>query len=631
MSHEVLKELLVAVGFKTDESSYKRATTLMAGVEKQLVANDKASRKRDAGEKARVAAQTLRAAEVASSLRMVGVAVAGFATAAGAAMGALAVAIKNSIGEFDRLYYISGRSGASVNNLKALGYAFAQTGSSAEAALQAVDNFARARRSNPGIDGLIRSLGVSTEGDGSEVLSNALDAAVKRHPQHTSQQIAAQFGISADDVDHWIRYRKEIAEFNKQYKDLQRTFGVNGDEMARASKVISQAFGQFTAVVEVLRDKLVSLFLPAIEAVAKGVTDLLKILTNEENVAAFASYFDKPIAAIKEMVRWIKALYDQFVILFEYVRNSPIGKLLGAINPGFFREKFLDLITPSSAQAATNGEGDTTASQSKPGIVQRGVNAVKRALGLGGGSTDGMQARAPEAAGKYRPVYALSDADLSQRTADIIAGEAIRKNPESIDAVINNMMNRVGSKGWGPSKNLLQVATAPGQYEAAWKGSKANPAETEFIRSRIRAIASGGVPDNTNGSNAYRAGSYRGPWYQKHRDAPVIGGNRFAYEPNAGNGPYSPYRDPRSDAPKSPPVPRFSTMPNTLNLDDYMRSQPMGSMSTSNDNSRTVTQQNPVTVNINGASDPQATASAVTRGVGQAHDMSLRNVQTAIR
>lgn len=216
MANEVLKEFLIAVGFKPDESGFKRATTMMASVEKQLVANDKAAKERDAGEKARVAAQTLRAAEVASSLRMVGAAVAGFATVAGAAMGALAVAIKNTVGEFDRLYYISGRSGASVNNLKALGYAFAQTGSSAEAALQAVDNFARARRSNPGIDGLLRSYGVGTSGDSSEVLSNALDAITKRHPQYTAQQVAGLLGISPDEVDHWVRYRKEIAEFNKQ-------------------------------------------------------------------------------------------------------------------------------------------------------------------------------------------------------------------------------------------------------------------------------------------------------------------------------------------------------------------------------------------------------------------------------
>ncbi|MBN6824306.1 cell wall hydrolase [Methylobacterium organophilum] len=163
-----------------------------------------------------------------------------------------------------------------------------------------------------------------------------------------------------------------------------------------------------------------------------------------------------------------------------------------------------------------------------------------------------LNARAPEGAGKYRPEYKVTEADLSQRTADIIAGEAIRKNPESIDAVINNMMNRVGSKGWGPSGNLQQVATAPGQYEAAWRGSKASPSETEFIRSRIKAIASGGVPDNTNGANSYRAESYfRGAGRNKTWartlgvNGTVVGGNRFTYDPSASNGPYAPYAKPK--------------------------------------------------------------------------------------
>jgi hypothetical protein len=180
-------------------------------------------------------------------------------------------------------------------------------------------------------------------------------------------------------------------------------------------------------------------------------------------------------------------------------------------------------------------------------VERRGGEGIRRRARRSERATDEgrLNARAPEGAGKYRPEYKVGEADLSQRTADIIAGEALRKNPESIDAVINNMMNRVGSKGWGPSKNLLEVATAPGQYEAAWRGSKASPSETEFIRSRIKAIASGGVPDNTNGSNAYRAGSYRGPWYRKHADAPVIGGNRYAFEPWTANGPYAPYAKPK--------------------------------------------------------------------------------------
>lgn len=174
------------------------------------------------------------------------------------------------------------------------------------------------------------------------------------------------------------------------------------------------------------------------------------------------------------------------------------------------------------------GGGSADAAEGGDGIRRRGR---RNAEAVDAGR---MNARAPEGAGKYRPEYKVTDADMSQRLADIIAGEAQRRNPESIDAVINNMMNRVGSKGWGPSKNLLEVATAPKQYEAAWKGSKASPSETRFIQDRIKAIASGGVPDNTNGANSYRAEVYfRGEGRNKTWartlgvNGQVVGGNRF--------------------------------------------------------------------------------------------------------
>lgn len=147
--------------------------------------------------------------------------------------------------------------------------------------------------------------------------------------------------------------------------------------------------------------------------------------------------------------------------------------------------------------------------------------------------------RAPTTPGTFRPQYKLGDADLDDRVVNTIAGEAVTSNPESIDAVVNNMMNRVGSKGWGPSGNLLDVARAPGQY-AGYRGASAK--EAERIRDRIRAITSGGVPDNTNGANSYRAASYRGPWAQKHAaDGRVVGGNRFAFDPAVKNGPFAPY------------------------------------------------------------------------------------------
>ena len=147
---------------------------------------------------------------------------------------------------------------------------------------------------------------------------------------------------------------------------------------------------------------------------------------------------------------------------------------------------------------------------------------------------------------KYRPEYKLSDVDLSDPVVNTIAGEAYTKNRESVDAVINNMLNRVGTKGWGPSSNLREVARAPGQYEGFRPAKKE---EADFIRERIRAIASGDVPDNTKGSNEFRATSYvkgagAGKSFARRAEQGGIGdvgGNTFAYNPSVKPGPYSPY------------------------------------------------------------------------------------------
>ena len=147
---------------------------------------------------------------------------------------------------------------------------------------------------------------------------------------------------------------------------------------------------------------------------------------------------------------------------------------------------------------------------------------------------------------KYRPEYKLSDVDLSDPVVNTIAGEAYTKNRESVDAVINNMLNRVGTKGWGPSSNLREVARAPGQYEGFRPAKKE---EADFIRERIREIASGNVPDNTKGSNEFRATSYvkgagAGKSFARRAEQGGIGdvgGNTFAYNPSVKPGPYSPY------------------------------------------------------------------------------------------
>jgi hypothetical protein len=155
--------------------------------------------------------------------------------------------------------------------------------------------------------------------------------------------------------------------------------------------------------------------------------------------------------------------------------------------------------------------------------------------------------------GIYRPVRTLDPDDLNDEVLRVIAGEARMNDPDSVNAVINNMFNRLGADGFGPSKTLLEVATAPGQYEAHWKGGRVlSDAERVYLTERIKSIASGSEPDITNGATSYRASSYvfgAGSGLTFARQAAKqgninIGGN--VYVKDAGFvGPYAAYDEPR--------------------------------------------------------------------------------------
>lgn len=121
-----------------------------------------------------------------------------------------------------------------------------------------------------------------------------------------------------------------------------------------------------------------------------------------------------------------------------------------------------------------------------------------------------MKKEAASKEGTYRPAYPLSDIDLSPEVINTIAGEALN-NKESIDGVINNMLNRVGvQKDWN---NLKDVARAPGQY-AGYR--VASEEQAEIIKARIKEITSGKVPSNIGAATEFRAEYYvKGEGYGK--------------------------------------------------------------------------------------------------------------------
>ncbi len=91
--------------------------------------------------------------------------------------------------------------------------------------MQAIESFAKTRRTNPGINGLLRSYGVDTRGDTADVLTRSVDAIQARHPYYTGSQVAGLLGISEDQFQTFTKYREEIKKIREEYAHTQRALG----------------------------------------------------------------------------------------------------------------------------------------------------------------------------------------------------------------------------------------------------------------------------------------------------------------------------------------------------------------------------------------------------------------------
>jgi len=94
------------------------------------------------------------------------------ATAMATAVGYAASRVAQS---FDHLSFVSQRTGASVQSLNSLGYAFKQVGGSSQQAIGAVESFAKAIRENSGVKSYVQSLGVDMAADTAQQLLQTVE------------------------------------------------------------------------------------------------------------------------------------------------------------------------------------------------------------------------------------------------------------------------------------------------------------------------------------------------------------------------------------------------------------------------------------------------------------------------
>lgn len=281
----VIKEFLVALGFKVDEAGFKKFTKGIAS-----------------------------ATKVAASLSTELVAVAAAAEAVVAKVSS----------RFEDLYYASQRIGSTVENIRGVGFAIGQMGGAAAGGRQALESLAEFLRSNPGGEGFIAGIGVQTRQtngqmrDMSDILED-LGAQFRQMPYYAAKVRAGILGIDPNTLQALIR---GTDEYRRRFRDMAREVGVDQQAAAAAGHGFMNDVRDLLTYLQLLGEK----FILMAQGPAKRIIDFMRDLNAATHGAALAiavlgggvsallALFGPVVVGIGAIAAAIGLLIDDFVV-----------------------------------------------------------------------------------------------------------------------------------------------------------------------------------------------------------------------------------------------------------------------------------------------------------------------------
>jgi Transglycosylase SLT domain len=240
----ILREYLVSLGFKVNQTDQRKFGAGLQDLDKKAM--------------------------------FLGKSVLGVATAAQAMVGVFAV-------QMEKLYYASRRIGSSVGNLQALEFGGKNIGIGADQMRGAIEGMARALRSNPGLQGLLNSLGVQVTGrDMSDVMLDFVGQ-LKKMPPFLAQRYASMFGIDADTLFMLTDGLEKLKEAREVRKQMAAEMGVDSDKAAEAAKEYANQWRDILERVGLVKDAFAIALLPAMKEMAGVTVEVLKDWTKIAN------------------------------------------------------------------------------------------------------------------------------------------------------------------------------------------------------------------------------------------------------------------------------------------------------------------------------------------------------------
>lgn len=386
---ETIKELLVSIGFGVDdrsekkfENSIRRATLQAELLSKALIETAK---------------------NVAQALESVA---------------------KN----FDALYWTSQRTGASVQNIRALSYAVSQLGGTYQGAMASIEAFGQKLRSNPGYESMVRGLGVQTRDARGQLrdqitVMEELGGRLKKMPYYIANQYAGALGIDENTLR--ALQSGDIQKYLKQYEEIQKAAGLDPDKAARASQQFQTQIRALQQTIEAVAAKALTDYMPKIsewlEKFQKWVVD-----HGPEITAAFekiATTVAQVATDMVELAKQLEPVWDGFVKIAEAITGreglvaaievlvgaAVLGKLVSMLsvlvgtggNMGGLMGRFLGFLAPvalamgiagyGSSQilsdpekaAAATPEANRARIDERRGAIRKLWGRAKSALGMG--------------------------------------------------------------------------------------------------------------------------------------------------------------------------------------------------------------------------------------------------------
>ncbi|HFI7336118.1 TPA: transglycosylase SLT domain-containing protein [Escherichia coli] len=216
---DTIKDFLVSLGFDIDQAGANKFEAVLKGV-------------------------TANVLKVGAAVKGSALSIVGFTTQ-----------IANGL---DKIYWASQRTGASVQGIKALGYAASQTGASAESAMSSLEGLAGFMRSNPGAEGFLNRLGVQTRDASGKMRDTAaiftgVGQKLNNMPYYRAKQYAQMLGI---DENTLMAMRRGMGQLSSEYALTAKRIGFNAESAAKQSNIFMTSMRNLTMTLGQAKDKI---------------------------------------------------------------------------------------------------------------------------------------------------------------------------------------------------------------------------------------------------------------------------------------------------------------------------------------------------------------------------------------